>query len=275
MKYQLTIHIIFLFASFFIGSNTIAQQPLNQINITSFVVKNKLPNDVSTWENIPASVLLVAQKMPTIQLKEVKLVVQIKLGGNKICGNTAQASIVMDAFSIRNFSVGELAGTLAQCPKLSSNIYSLCVQFFNIDNYPISKEFCKEFMVGDMIQSFSSPQNIAPANEKKFEATAFKMPITFRWTPVIPKPKDPVLYKLRVWQLMQGQSGVQAMKANDPIVEKEIKNITQTSVSNLITTPCQLPYLCNFVWAVQALDKEGNPIGKNEGMSEIFSFKIK
>lgn len=41
-----------------------------------------------------------------------------------------------------------------------------------------------------------------------------------RWTPLVPKPKEPVTYRLKVWQLMQGQSGVQAMrvsKITDPM----------------------------------------------------------
>jgi hypothetical protein len=275
MKYQIIIFSVLLCSYLFWGEKAVAQQPLNQINITSFIVKNKLPNEVNTWDNIPASIMLVAQKIPTIQLKEIKLVIQIKQAGNKLCGATPQTAVKMDAFAVRNFTANELVSMLPQCPKLTTNIYSLCVQFFNIDNYPISREFCKDFMVGDFIQLYTAPQNIAPANEKKFEANASKMPITFRWVAVTPRPKDPVMYRLRVWQLMQGQTGLQAMKTNVPIVEKEVKSITQAVVTNLNTTPCQLPYLCEFVWAVQAIDKEGKPIGKNDGMGELYSFKIK
>lgn len=256
-------------------NNPFAQQPLNQINIVSFTVKNKLPADVSTWASIPASVMLVAQKLPTIQLKEVKLVLQIKLAGSKICGNTIQAATIMDAFAVHNFTVNELVNILAQCPKLTTNTYTLCAQFFNIDNYPISREFCKEFMVGDFAITYSAPQNITPANEKTFKETTINLPITFRWMPVTPKPNYTVTYKLRVWQLMQGQTGVQAMKANEPIIEKEVTNITQAVITNLITSPCKLPYLCDFVWSVQAIDKDGKPIGRNSGMSELYSFKIK
>jgi hypothetical protein len=275
MKFIIYILTLLTVSSFGASKYATAQQPLNQINITSFIVKNKLPADVSTWNAIPGCLLLVAQKLPQAQLKEIKLVLQIKQGGNRLCGTTTQATVAMDAFAVRNFNASELLSMLAQCPKLSASSYSLCAQFFNIDNYPISREFCKEFMVGDVVLSYTAPQNISPANEKKLEAIAAKTPITFRWTPVIPRPKDPVLYRLRVWQLMQGQTGVQAMKANEPIVDKEVKSITQTVLPNMLTTPCQLPYLCEFVWAVQALDKEGKPIGKNEGMGELFSFKIK
>jgi hypothetical protein len=275
MKYLLHIPVLLFIACFCASNITYAQQPLNQINIVSFSVKNKLPAEVNSWDNIPASILLVAQKLPQIQLQSLKLVIQIKLAGSRVCGNSPQTAILMDAFSIRNFSAGELIGMLAQCPKLAINNYTLCAQFFNVDNYPISKEFCKDFMVGDIAISYSPPQNMTPTNEKKLDATALKMPITFRWIPVIPRLKDPVTYRLRVWQLMQGQTGLQAMKANTPIVYKEVKNITQAIVTNMITEPCQQPYLCEFVWTVQALDKDEKPIGKNNGMSEMSSFKIK
>jgi hypothetical protein len=275
MKYQNYILVIILTSCLFVGKHVFAQQPLNQITIVSFAVKNKLPADVSTWGNIPASIVLVAQKLPQAQLKDVKLVLQIKQAGTKICGNTAQATATMDVFDVRNFSANELLGMLSQCPRLTANMYTLCVQFFNIDNYPISREFCKEFMVGDVVQSYNVPQNISPSNEKKFDEATLKAPLTFRWTPVLPKPKDPVTYKLRIWQLMQGQTGTQAMRTNDPIVEKEVKNINQAIVTNLITGPCKPPYLCEFVWSVQAFDKDEKPVGRNNGMSELYLFKIK
>jgi hypothetical protein len=275
MKYQSYILLFILTNCLFLSKYLSAQQPLNQISIISFTVKNKLPADVGTWGGLPASILLVAQKLPQAQIQGIKLVLQIRQAGAKVCGNNAQASVAMDVFTVRNFSSNELSALIAQCPKLKPSSYSLCAQFFNIDNYPISREFCKEFMVEDMVQSYSAPQNISPNNEKKFDDSFFKMPITFRWTPVLPKPKDPVMYKLRVWQLMQGQTGVQAMKANSTIIEKEISGINQAIVSNMITGPCKLPYLCDFVWNVQALDKDGKSIGKNDGMSELSFFSVK
>jgi hypothetical protein len=275
MIYQNYIRIFIVIASLFWGRCCFAQQPLNQINIASFTVKNKLPSDVSSWGNIPASILLVAQKLPTAQIQGLKLVIQIKQNGTKICGNVAQTAPLIDVFSIRNFSANELVSMLALCPKLNANMYSLCVQFYNIDNYPISREFCKEFMAGDFAITYNAPQNISPTNEKQFTETSIKAPLTFRWTPVLPKPKDPVMYKLRVWQLMQGQTGAQAMKTNEPIVEKEITNINQAIISNLITEPCKAPNLCMYVWNVQAMDKDGKAIGRNNGTSEMYTFKIK
>ncbi len=57
-----------------------------------------------------------------------------------------------------------------------------------------------------------------------------KREVQFQWTAISPKQSEPVTYKLRVWQLMQGQNGTQAMKSNKPIVEKDIKDATQAQL---------------------------------------------
>ena len=99
--------------------------------------------------------------------------------------------------------------------------------------------------------------------------------INFRWTPVVPKPRDPITYRVKVWQLMQGQNGTQALKANQPIITKYVDNLTQLVVNKLITSPCAPPNSCSFIWNVQALNRDGKPIGTNNGTSGDFSFSVR
>ncbi|MEO6539830.1 MAG: hypothetical protein ABIN74_02520, partial [Ferruginibacter sp.] len=87
-------------------------------------------------------------------------------------------------------------------------------------------------------------------------------PVLFRWTPIVPKPKEPVTYRLKVWQLMQGQNGTEAMRNNQVLITKDLVNITQTAISNLYTGPCKPPYLCDFIWAVEVLNNDGKPSGR-------------
>ena len=273
-KYQ---NLALLLCSIFIGLHSFAQQPLNQINILSFSVKNKLPADVSGWGAISGGMILTAQRIPQSAIQGIKLVVQIKQGGSKVCGNLIDASPLLDFNAVKTFTAAELNGYISNCNSLKPGNYSVCVQFFNLDRYPISKEVCKEFVVEDVVQAqqnYSPPQNISPVNEKKFKVEEVKAGVTFRWTPVLPKPKDQVTYRLKVWQLMQGQNGNAAMKSNNPVVEKDIENITQAIITNLYTGPCKPPYLCDYVWNVQALNKEGKPVGINNGMSEATAFSI-
>jgi hypothetical protein len=121
-------------------------------------------------------------------------------------------------------------------------------------------------------QNYRLPQATSPANNTMFSAADMQKPITFRWTPVIPKPQEPVIYRIRVWQLMQGQTGLQAMKANQPVITKDFNDDTEGSIANLIIGPCKLPYLCSFVWTVQAINRDKKPFGNNNGMSEASAF---
>ncbi|MEI9909629.1 MAG: hypothetical protein WDO71_08110 [Bacteroidota bacterium] len=105
---------------------------------------------------------------------------------------------------------------------------------------------------------------IISSSDKGTIALEANQPITFRWTPLVPKPKEPVTYRIKVWQLMQGQNGGQARQANQPIVEKTVTNVSETTVAGIYTGPCKPPYLCDFIWSVQAINKEGNPAGNTE-----------
>lgn len=111
---------------------------------------------------------------------------------------------------------------------------------------------------------------LSPADGKSFNGSEGSKPVLFRWTAIVPKPKEAVTYRLKVWQLMQGQNGTEAMRSNQPIVTKDVTNITQAAISNLYTGPCKPPYLCDFIWAVEVLNREGNQLYTN---SNSYSFK--
>ena len=111
-----------------------------------------------------------------------------------------------------------------------------------------------------------------PVSGKMFATDEVKNTITFRWTPLVPKPQQPITYRLKVWQLMQGQTGTQAMRSNQPIIVKDVDNITQVAVSGIYTGPCKPPYMCDFIWIVEAIAADGKPIKET---TEASSFSIK
>ncbi len=252
-----------------------AYSQLQQIKIVSFTVKNQLPAVIDNWSNMPGSLLLVAQLPPNVQVKGIRLIVQIKSNGALVCSNNSAGGMQVDVFTTRTFSANELTGTLQGCHDLKEGSYSICVQFYNVDRVAISNEVCKEFSVETPKEiEYTPPTLINPENGKVFTEAELSRPVTFRWTPLVPKPREPVTYRLKVWQLMQGQNGTQAMRSNQPIVTKDVDNITQAVVNGLYTGPCKPPYMCDFIWAVQSLNKEGKPIGKNEGNSDPYTFKV-
>lgn len=255
---------------------TAAFGQLQQIKIVSFTVKNQLPAAVDNWNTVPGSLLLVAQLLPNQRVKGITLMVQIKSGGSIICGNNTTGGMQVDEFTTRTFSANELTGGLQGCNELKDGSYTICVQFFNVDRVAISNEVCKEFRVETLkATDYAPPTLISPENNKDFTEAELQRPVMFRWTPLVPKPREPVTYKLRVWQLMQGQTGTQTMRTSQPIITKDVDNLTQAVVTGVLTGPCKPPYLCDFIWNVQALNKEGKPMGRNEGTSEPWTFKVK
>jgi hypothetical protein len=110
---------------------------------------------------------------------------------------------------------------------------------------------------------------MSPPDNIKLSSEETKDGISFRWTPVIPRPKDPVTYRLKIWQLKEGQTAEQAMRDNQPETI-DVNNETQTKTKWI--GPCRFPYLCAWVWNVQALDVEGKTIGENQGTSESSTF---
>jgi len=261
---------------FFFIASTHSFAQLQQIKIVSFTVKNQLPAKVDAWGSMPGALLLVAQKQPNAQVKGVRLVVQIKSNGAIVCGNNLSTGLAVDDnFTARTFSGSELTGLLGNCHDLKDGSYSICAQFFNIDRVAISNEVCKEFVVETPRDvDYAPPTLITPENGKIYTDKELQRPVTFRWTPIVPKPRETVTYRLRVWQLMQGQNGTAAMRSNQPIVSKDVDNLNQATVTNIITGPCKPPYLCDFIWSVQALDQDGKPIGRNEGSSEPWAFSM-
>ncbi len=211
---------------------------------------------------------------------ESKILVTIKKGGKKACGsytgNTAPESNYSALTKV--WSGINAVSLLGQDCVLTPGDYELCVQFFGYGAAgmaPLSEEKCKPFSIRENVQqTYQPPQVIAPADGTVMSEADAKKPITFRWIPVIPRPQDPVSYRLTVWQLMQGQTGVQAMKANQPIITKDVDNLTQAVINNLLSGPCLPPYLCNFIWNVQALTHEGKPIGENNGIGNPFGFSV-
>ena len=266
---------------FFLQANA-QQYPITSINIS---LPQNPDSYTGNWAsgvsllNITASAKMVNGRLDN-NLLESKILVLIKKGGNKICGiytsNSAPSSNFNSATKV--WSGTNAVSLLGQDCTLPPGEYELSVQFFSqgaIGIAAISDVKVKSFTIKSKEAiSYQSPSLILPSNETQFSDKEIKKPITFRWTPVVPKPNESVTYKLRVWQLMQGQNATQAIKANSPLIEKEIKDLTQANIVGIYTGPCKPPYMCDFVWNVQAISNDGKSLGNNNGTSELSGFKF-
>ncbi|MEJ7693427.1 hypothetical protein [Daejeonella sp.] len=211
--------------------------------------------------------------------EESKLLLIIKKAGVKVCGSYTSATATSANFNTitKVWSGNQAVSFLGQSCTLLPGNYELSVQFFGNKNgamLPVSDEKIKAFTIPSSVQQvYQAPQNIAPFDAKLFTEAALSAPIIFQWTPVIPNPNTAVKYRLKVWQLLTGQSGTQAMTINQPLIVKDVTSVTQTVVTNLVSPPCLPPYRCEFIWTVQALGSDGNPIGGTNGTSSPTTFK--
>jgi hypothetical protein len=275
MKKFLTLVLVVFTSQLFAQNN-----PITSINIS--LPANPDAN-TANWGSgtslltITANAKATAGRVDPI-VTESKILVIIKKNGSKICGTYTSSTAPASGFNslIKAWSGNNAVSLLGQDCTLPPGDYELSVQFFGYGAakmIAISDEKTKPFTIrGNEQQAYQPPQLIMPANSTVFKQTDIVKPITFRWLSVMPKPNAPITYRLKVWQLMQGQNGTQALRANQPIFTKDVDNLTQATVTGLITGPCKPPYLCDFAWNVQALNREGKPVGGSNGTGDTFIF---
>jgi hypothetical protein len=148
------------------------------------------------------------------------------------------------------------------------------------ENINTSESNVKGLAIKETGNTFASEKNnpviLQSGDEiKVINETDAEKAITLRWTPLVPKPAGPVTYRIRVWQLMQGQNGTQAMRSNKPIVEKTVTNTTETSVQGILTGPCKPPYLCDFIWTAEAISSTGKLLNTATSNNQGWSFSVK
>jgi hypothetical protein len=207
---------------------------------------------------------------------ESKMLVTIKRDGAKVCGMYTKSTAPNAGFTtaVKTWNGSEVVSMLGQECNLQPGNYELCVQFFRIAPIgEISAEVCKPFTVAGTANptnptvstdKFTPPTNMAPVNGTTLKTEDAKKPLTFRWTPIIPKPQTPVTYKLRVWQQGNGQSSTQVIKGNTPVIEREIKNLTQFVKPNLLGDIELIDNKADLVWNVQAVNEQGAVMGSSE-----------
>jgi hypothetical protein len=88
---------------------------------------------------------------------------------------------------------------------------------------PFSEIKCKSFYLA----ATQLPILMKPSNEEVLDYDIAKTTIIFRWTPVVPKPKNLVTYKILVFEVLENQNPVQAMRSNFPVLSAEVRGATQ------------------------------------------------
>ncbi len=259
--------ILTLIAILFLGtSGTVQAQVTLTINMTY-----PAPSYLSDWSSTRAGVAVVTFTPAGVPTQMVKFETRIlTLDGTVIAAsNKANATIYTlqrgpNTFTLDKllqlenlrFNDGKVIRSIQNTGKLPPGSYQLCVQILNSLGEPVfmKSPVCRPFTQ----ETYQLPYLLSPENKVWLDASIAQTVINFRWSNIVPRPKERVIYRLQVFEVMDNQLPVQALRANQPILSVEV---TTTQYFWRPQLDMKEPAGRVFIWTVQTLDARGYPIG--------------
>ncbi|MEP7237270.1 MAG: hypothetical protein ABI685_05385 [Ferruginibacter sp.] len=251
--------------------------------ITNLIVNAQPPAQLSEWGNRREVLTLIVTTQGSAA-KPFKLKTQIKTLDGTIIGsvdlakapaitpNAAGGTTILTANDVMPLEymmfTGKYKTSLERTGKLPADTYTICEQPVNtIDYAPLGEVQCKNFYLA----SIQLPILMKPYNEEVLDAKSAQTAITFRWSPVVPRQQSPVTYRIQVFEVLPTQNPVQALRSNQPLLDKEVLAATQYIWQPQLIF---LPYdnetvkLPTFIWTIQSLDKSHSPVTQTDGSGE-------
>ena len=259
-----------------------------QIN-SNLIMAAQPPAQLSEWGNSREVLTLILSAQGSVA-GQFKLKTEIKTQDGTVIGSADLAKtpvftgnpagttlLVANDVMPLEFMVftGKYKTSLQRTGKLPADNYTLCVQPVRPADYvPVGEVKCKSFYLA----TTQLPVLMKPYNEEVLDVKLAQTAITFRWTPVVPTQTSPVTYRLQVFEVLPTQSPVQALRSNQPLLDKERLSATQYIWRPQLSLINDDSSKLKFIWTIQTLDKAGNPVtqtdGNGEGRSEPIIFFV-
>lgn len=281
--------LIILFA-FMIQLSAVAQVKLQLIS-----GNNNPPAQLNEWSYRRDLFTIIASLQGTASQRFI-LRMEIKtIDGNVVASNNLAAAKVItvqsgttvlttgDFLQIETMVFnGSYRQTFQRTGKLPAGQYQLCIRAVTPGDYiPVTEELCRNFI----IVSYQLPILMQPLHEAELNSTQTQTSVIFRWSPLAPAGKEPVQYRIMVFEILHNQSPMQALRSNQPLLDE----IAMAGITQYIWKPqLDFYFMQNpadtasqhkkaFIWTVQTLDRNGNVLqeNSNEGRSEPLVFYIK
>lgn len=260
--------------------------------ISNLIVNAQPPAQLSEWGNRREVLTLIVTAQGAIA-GPFKLKTEIKLTDGTVIATSDLAkaptftpnpagTTILTANDVMPLEFMMFSGkykiSLQRTGKLPADTYTICTQPVNpIDYRTMGEQQCKNFYLA----STQLPILLKPFNEEVLEAKTAQTAIIFRWSPVVPTQLSPVTYRLQVFEVLPTQSPVQALRSNQPVLDKEILAATQFIWQPQLifsNTDAELKKLPTYIWTIQSLDMDRKPVtqtdGSGEGRSEPIIFFI-
>jgi hypothetical protein len=259
---------------------------LGQIQ-ANLILNSNPPSYLSDWTNGQAGQLLITNVAPTQQnvigikirtsiLKDSQeLICKSNLNATQtIALNRGQNVIRMDKIlQLENQQFTASASHLARSGKLLPGLYTLSVEIFDATT---GKQITNTIERVFNQVNYILPYLLSPVDKVWIDANTAQTAIQFRWSSVVPFSKEKTTYRLQVFEILNNQTPMQALRSNQPILDTYVDRTTQyiwRPQMNLKNTMYN-----TFIWTVQTLDYKGEPISvqdqNSQGRSEPRVFGI-
>ncbi len=253
----------------------------------NLILNSNPPSYLSDWGNGRAGQLLItAGGAAQVDLFGIKIRTSI-FDSNKdlvcksnlnsaqtIALNRGQNTIRMDrVLQLENQQFTALANNLARSGKLSPGIYTLSVEIFDANTgRQIANTIERVFNQINYVLPFL----LSPVDKSWLDPNTSQTAITFRWSSLVPLSQERTTYRLQVFEILNNQTPMQALRSNQPILDTYVDRTTQyiwrpnMDIKNAMYN--------TFIWTVQTLDYKGEPVSvqdqNSQGRSEPRVFGI-
>lgn len=279
-----------------------------QLN-TTLVVVPQPPGTLISWGTKELTYLVSSQ--PGSASRNFVVKAELKSADGTVAGTTnltkakviaiGPATLILYAADVMPLDVmvfnGKFKSSLERNGKLPAGNYELCVQLVTpVSFFPVSEIRCRIFTLA----AFQLPIPMMPANEEVLDAEKAQTSVMFRWTPVAPRPAEQVKYIVTVFEVLDKQTPMQALRSNQPLLMKEITGTTQyiwqpqlsfiktkiwtddASTDSLYSKEDRAVVdsvdASTFIWTIQTVDSRGVPFDdgnvNSDGISEPNIFTV-
>lgn len=270
---------------------------------TNLILNPRPPARLSEWALNKATLTLIVFNQQSPKRAKIKVTIKSSDGTEVSTTNLNLAptqtfldgQTVLDVSTVFPLQIQQFAGnfqsSLNKTGKLPSDSYQFCVDVVAEGTFaPLATQKCVSFFVA----SAQLPICMMPADKQVLDYAKASTAITFRWTPLVPRPSTAVIYRLQVFEVLENQQPMQALRSNQPILDNEIIGQTQFIWQPQGILGLQKEEIADstmqknswdgtikggktFIWSIQSLDPKGEAIAVDanyEGRSEPVIFTV-
>ena len=172
---------------------------------------------------------------------------------------------------------GSYKSGLQRTGKLPQGNYVLGVRLDSTSGQPLTQLVRRDITLAGI----QLPILFAPYDNQQLSAPTAQTAITFRWTNVIKSTADVPSYNLQVFEVLPRQKNMQALRANQPILNVIVNGNTQYTWRPQLLFNDSLQH--KFIWTIRTTNGQGNlysitdanPEGRSEPKVFVVSNRIK